>query len=77
MKLSGELSLFEATGSFNQSQMMNWSSVSGRVYDVYWTTNLMSSFVPLQTNIAWPQSVYTSPVPGTGAGFYKLNVRRP
>jgi hypothetical protein len=61
-----------------QNVQMNWSSVSGRVYDVYWTTNLMNSFVPLQTNIAWPQAAYTSPVPGgTDSGFYKIKVRRP
>jgi hypothetical protein len=71
------LSRFDVSGTFNQNQVLDWSSVSGRVYDVYWTTNLMNSFVPLQTNIAWPQSAYTSPASGEGAGFYKLKVRRP
>ena len=57
---------------------VNWSSVSGRVYEVYWTSNLLSSFTPLQTNIVWPQSVYTNAAPGgTGSGFYKMKVRRP
>ena len=58
---------------------LNWTPVSsGRVYDVYWTTNLFNSFVPLQTNIAWPQSVYTNPLPdGVKSGFYKLKVRKP
>ena len=60
-----------------QNVQMNWSSVSGRVYDVYWTTNLLNSFVPLQTNIVWPQAAYTSPVPGgADSGFYKIKVRR-
>jgi autotransporter-associated beta strand protein len=72
------LSRFDVSGTFNQSQVLDWSSVSGRVYDVYWTTNLMSSFVPLQTNIAWPQSAYTSPMPdGVKSRFYQLKVRRP
>lgn len=55
---------------------VNWSSVSGRVYEVYWTSNLLSSFTPLQTNIVWPQSVYTNAAQG-GTGFYKMKVRRP
>lgn len=72
------LSRFDVSGTFNQNQVLDWSSVSGRVYDVYWTTNLLNSFVPLQTNIAWPQSAYTSPMPdGVKSRFYKLKVRRP
>jgi hypothetical protein len=57
---------------------LNWEPVSsGRVYDVCWTSNLLHSFVPLQTNIAWPQSAYTSPAPdSSGNGFYKIKVRR-
>ena len=58
---------------------LNWSPVApGRVYDVYWASNLLHSFVPLQTNIAWPQSAYTNPAPGeTESRFYKILVRRP
>jgi len=65
-------------GSGVDRAKLNWSSVSGRVYEVYWTSNLLSSFTPLQTNIVWPQSVYTNAVQsGTGSGFYKMKVRRP
>jgi len=65
-------------GSSTDRTRLNWSSVSGRVYEVYWTSNLLNSFTPLQTNIAWPQSVYTNPVPGgADRGFYKMKVRRP
>jgi autotransporter-associated beta strand protein len=67
-------------GGFNRAEskdVLNWSAVSGRVYEVYWTTNLLNSFVPLQTNIAWPQAAYTNSAPdGTESGFYKLKVRR-
>ena len=64
-------------GSGVDRTKLNWSSVSGRVYDVYWTSNLLYSFMPLQTNIAWPQSGYTNPAPGNAdSGFYKINVRR-
>jgi hypothetical protein len=72
-------SRFSFTGGVDNAQkvQMNWSSVSGRVYDVYWSSNLLNSFVPLQTNISWPQSAYTSPVPdGADSGFYKIKVRR-
>jgi len=65
-------------GSSTDRTRLNWSSVSGRVYDVYWTSNLLNSFTPLQTNIVWPQSVYTNAVQsGTGSGFYKMKVHRP
>jgi|GEM_PF-995168 len=65
-------------GSGIDRTKLNWSSVSGRVYDVYWTSNLLYSFMPLQTNIAWPQTAYTNPVPGgANSGFYKMKVRRP
>lgn len=58
-----------------QQVQLNWSSVSGRVYDVYWSTNLLSAFVPLQTNI--DQSAYTNPAPSNAVrGFYKIKVRR-
>ena len=70
-------SKFSVAGGIDRTKL-NWSSVSGRVYDVYWSTNLLNAFVPLQTNIAWPQSSYTNPPPGgAGSGFYKMKVRRP
>lgn len=73
-------SRFAVAGNFADATdgvVLDWSSVSGRVYDVYWATNLLHSFVPVQTDIAWPQSSYTSPVPShAGNGFYKIKVRR-
>jgi len=56
--------------------VLQWSAVSGRVYSVYWTTNLMNGFQPLTTNIVWPQSSWTDQVHGAqDAGFYRINVR--
>ncbi|MCF7818375.1 MAG: thrombospondin type 3 repeat-containing protein, partial [Kiritimatiellales bacterium] len=68
-----------AGGGFNGAEdVLNWSSVSGRVYDVYWSTNLLYGFAPLATDIAWPQSSYTSSIPnGVENGFYQIKVRRP
>ena len=58
--------------------VMNWTSVSGRVYSVYWTSNLLDSFSPLQTNIAWPQSSYTDQTHGVQTeGFYRMDVHLP
>jgi uncharacterized repeat protein (TIGR03803 family) len=57
---------------------LQWQSVSGRVYSVYWTTNLMNSFQSLETNIVWPQSSWTDLVHGAQeVGFYRIKVRLP
>jgi hypothetical protein len=54
---------------------MRWNAVSGRVYSVYWTTNLLSGFQPLETNIVWPQNSWTDTVHGAQAdGFYQIKV---
>jgi hypothetical protein len=56
--------------------ILQWQSASGRVYSVYWATNLMNGFQPLETNILWPQNSWTDTVHGAQAGsFYKINVR--
>ncbi|MCF7863368.1 MAG: autotransporter-associated beta strand repeat-containing protein [Kiritimatiellales bacterium] len=56
--------------------MLNWSVLPGRVYDVYGTTNLLYSFAPLQTGIEWPQSAYTNqPLGNPGQEFFQLKVR--
>ena len=58
--------------------VLNWSAVSGRLYDVYWTSNLLYSFEPLQLNIPWTQASYTSSVPGSvESGFYQIKAHRP
>lgn len=53
-----------------------WNAVSGRVYSVYWTTNLLSGFELLETGIVWPQNSWTDQVNGVqGSGFYRIKVR--
>ncbi len=40
--------------------ILQWQpSVSGRVYSVQWSTNLLDGFQPLETEIPWTQSSYT------------------
>ena len=54
---------------------LHWDSVSGRVYSVYWSTNLMNGFESLATHINWRQSAWTDQVYRTeGQVFYQLKV---
>jgi hypothetical protein len=55
-------------------RILQWNAVSGRVYSVYWTTNLLSGFQCLESNIPWPQNSFTNPdvVP---CEYYKIDVR--
>ncbi len=54
--------------------IIQWNAISGRVYSVYWTTNLLNGFQCLESNILWPQGAYTNPntVP---YGYYKTEVQ--
>ncbi len=54
-------------------RILQWDAVSGRVYDIYWTTNLLTSFQPLATNILWPQNSFTNPA--VPCGYYKIKVQ--
>jgi hypothetical protein len=55
---------------------LQWQSVSGRVYSVCWTTNLLNTFQPLETNILWPQNGWTDAAHGAEPNnFYRLKVR--
>ncbi len=62
-------------GITNHAQnLIQWSAVSGRVYNVYWTTNLMNGFQCSESNIPWTRTSFTNPavVP---CGYYKIDVR--
>ena len=55
---------------------ISWSPVSGRVYSVYWSTNLVNSFQSVATNIVWPQGSYTDTVHGAQSrSFYRVKVQ--
>ena len=51
-----------------------WNAISGRVYSVYWSTNLLSGFQSLETNIPWTRASFTnhSVFP---CGYYRINVQ--
>ena len=65
--------------AFNQKEngnVINWNVVTGRVYSVYWNTDLSTEFLPLSTNIHYPQNSYTDVVHhAESAGFYRVKVQ--
>ncbi len=55
--------------------LIDWTGVSGRVYSVYWTSNLLSGFQPLESNIAYTAIPYTDTNHADDVqGFYKIYV---
>ena len=58
--------------------ILSWASVSGRVYSIDWSTNLMQGFTLLEENIPWPQSGYTDQIhQAETEGFYRMDVSLP
>jgi predicted acyl esterase len=54
--------------------ILEWNASSGRVYSVYWTSNLLSSFQALETNVTG--GAFTDTVHGAEEkGFYKVDVQ--
>lgn len=50
-----------------------WNTASGRIYSVYWSSNLLDGFSILQSNLT--SGVYTDSTHSAAAqGFYKLEV---
>ncbi|NOU35580.1 MAG: leucine-rich repeat domain-containing protein [Kiritimatiellaceae bacterium] len=66
-------SVLRISASFS-GEVIGWNAASGRVYSVYWTTNLMNGFQSLATNILWTQGNYTNSNI-TSRGYYRVNVR--
>ena len=60
--------------------VLNWSTVTGRVYTIWESTNLPASFVPLSGAVDLPasiQSLTNPPLHATPATFYRLQVQKP
>lgn len=58
--------------------VVQWTSVSGRVYNVYWSSNLLQSgaFELIGSNIPWTTSSFTDTVhQAEEKGFYRINVQ--
>ncbi|MBM4152105.1 MAG: hypothetical protein FJ220_01105, partial [Kiritimatiellaceae bacterium] len=54
--------------------VVHWNAVSGRVYSVNSSSNLLDGFQPLEENILYPQSSYTDAVQRAGQ-YYKVGVQ--
>jgi hypothetical protein len=71
-----KVTTFETPTATNGGFVVRWNAVTGRVYGVHWTTNLLNSFQPLNTNIVWPQASYTDTVNSAKSrNFYKVKVQ--
>ncbi len=68
-----EMTDLTASGS---DSVVFWSGVSGRVYTVYWTSNLLSGFgVALTNGLPWMPGSFTDSTHSTEQkGFYKIEV---
>jgi len=65
------LSFFELSNVWNR---LWWNATSGRVYNIYWTTNLLNTFQPLKTNFTG--NSFTDTTHGVEEKcFYKIDVR--
>lgn len=60
--------------TFPTRNILQWNAVSGRVYSVYWSTNLLAGFQCLQSNIPWSECSLTNPT-AAPSGYYKITVR--
>ena len=56
--------------------VLGWNATSGRVYSVSYSTNLLSGFLPLQTNLPWSSGGFTDDVHSVEEQLYdKVDVR--
>jgi GH35 family endo-1,4-beta-xylanase len=56
--------------------LISWNAVSGRVYSVFQSTNLLQGFTNVADNLMYPQSSYTNVLPGVRGNFYRIGVRK-
>jgi hypothetical protein len=70
---TNKASVFAAAQS--NRNVVTWSPVTGRIYSVYWTTNLVKGFTNLNNNIPYPQSGYTNATPDPRVNHYQIKVR--
>ncbi len=65
-------SRFELSGLEN---ILEWNATAGRIYTVYWASNLLSGFQPLESNIAYTAVPFTDTNHSADKqGFYKIEV---
>ncbi|QHI69222.1 hypothetical protein [Tichowtungia aerotolerans] len=54
-----------------------WTGKPGRVYDIFWASNLLSGFTPIATGLSASQTAFVDTSSNTNlpTGYYKLQVR--
>lgn len=58
--------------------MVSWHSVSGRVYDVGFSSSITNTFTNIVSGIHYPKDTYIDSEPRAGSsGFYRVDVRIP
>ncbi len=60
--------------------VLNWNTATGRVYTIYWTSNLLAGFSPLAgaMDLPWTTQSFTNPAsPSATARYYRIQVRKP
>ncbi len=63
----------DGQGAALEDLVLRWPAVSGRVYTIYWSSNLLSPFSLLQSNVTG--GVFTDSVHSAGEdGFYRIEV---
>lgn len=67
-------SFFKTSLTNETGFIVQWSAISGRVYSVFGAANLLDGFLPLETNILWPQSSWTDTV-DRSESFYQVDVK--
>jgi hypothetical protein len=62
------------TDPLSSANVLQWQDISGRVYTIYWTSNLLSGFTPMQSN--YTGGVFTDTIHSANDdGFYRIEVR--
>ena len=70
--------IFQMQATALNGYILSWSSVSGRVYSINWSSDLMQGLLPLKENILWPQSSYTDLThQAETEGFYQMSAAFP
>ncbi len=66
---------FAVSGGTGPGGTLRWTGQLGRRYSVYWTTNLLSGFTLLQTNIPADSAEFTDIInTNQASGFYQVRV---
>ena len=60
--------------------VLSWNTVTGRVYSLFWTTNIGNGFTPLPgaTNLSWTTGTFTNTLNSAARALhYRIQVRKP